>query len=283
MIHKLILIADDDPGLTKALSIRCKGLGVDVRTSPDGLHAYQTMVQQAPDLLILDVNMPGAGGLYMCEELARDERFAPIPVIILTGKSDQATIERCKQLGAHYAWKGLETWEALKPMICELLHIDAEPGTEQTGQQPAVRPEAPETAEPCVLVIDDDPDIGRAFNIRLKEQGIRVLRALAGMQGYWMALKERPQVIITDYRMPDVYGNHVIWKLREHPLTKDTPLFVLTGRKIEGRPDHALERQLLTLGATRYFTKPPDFDAILRELQPLVRKATTYAPGSNPP
>lgn len=270
MARKTILIADDDEALAKALAIRCQGLGLDVRTSPDGLHAYQALLQQPPDLLILDVNMPGAGGLYMCEELARDGRFAPIPVIILTGQSDAATTERCRRLGAHYAWKGLDTWEKLNPMICELLQLGAEPRAAPKSADQSARRAAGGERQPCVLTIDDDLDTCRAFKVRLSAHGIRVVQAYAGMQGYWMALREQPDVVITDYRMPDGYGNHVIGKLQDHPLTKHIPIFVLTGLTIAGRKDYSLERELISLGAKRFFMKPPDFDEILRELRAFV-------------
>lgn len=271
MKPKRIMIADDDAALSRALAIRCRELGVEVTVSPDGLHAYQAILQQPPDLLILDLNMPGASGLSMCEELAADVRFAPIPIILLTGQSDEATIERCKKLGAHYAWKGLDAWLTLKGMIRELLPLDP----------PAARPKTPLTTggpindglphdAPRVLLIDDDAELRRALRVRLHAHGVRALEAFAGMQGYWMALKERPDAIITDYKMPDGYGNHVIRRLREHPLTQELPVFVLTGMSAGGRRDCALERTLMGVGATKYFMKPPDFAEILAALREYV-------------
>ncbi|TWT40463.1 DNA-binding response regulator MtrA [Phycisphaerae bacterium RAS1] len=282
MSRKLILIADDDHSLTAALALRCRHLGADTRISPDGLHAYQVLLQETPDLVILDVTMPGAGGLSMCEELARDQRFAPLPVIILTGRTDDETIDRCERLGAHYVWKGLDTWERLKPLICELLQIQPDaaaggpPLAAPTNRAPVERPVG---AGPCVLVIDDDPDIGRAFQTRLGAQDIRVIRAQTGMQGFWMALKERPDAIITDYTMPDGYGDYIISRLKAHPLTHQTPLFVLTGKTVGGRRDFSLERELLGLGASAVFIKPPDFSAIAGALRAEIRDSKPDAGG----
>ncbi|MCG3125403.1 MAG: Regulator of RpoS [Phycisphaerae bacterium] len=304
MPAKSILIADDDPALTQALAIRCRELGVEVRESPDGLHAYQSILQRPPDLLILDVNMPGAGGLSMCQVLARDARFTHIPVVVLTGQSDDATLAQCEMLGACYAWKGLDTWERIRPNIIELLHLD--------GASPARRPDPDAMPEPtaaqcasddadptltsdadigsgnaearaldraCVLLIDDDADVCRALQLRLEAQGMNVIRAGSGMRGYWTAARERPDAIITDYLMPDGLGNHVIRRIRENPLTARTPLFVLSGRTQDGVGD-GLQRELLELGATRCFGKPPDFDAILSALRAHIPALRNLAPPS---
>lgn len=261
---KTVLIADDDDTLAKALAIRCKELGVEAVTSPDGLHAYGAILQNPPDLLILDVNMPGVGGLYMCEELSRDGRFEPIPIIVLTGDANPETVQRCKRLGAHYAWKGLNMWGDLKPMICQLLGLAAEP---QAKPATPTDDNAQQRTKPRVLAVDDDPDVSRAIKLRLAPFGVEVVQAFTGMQGFWTALKERPDVIVMDFHMPDGYGNYLIGKLKTHTLTKDTPVIVLTGQNFSGKKDFALEREFMGLGADAYLTKPLDFDALLNELR----------------
>ena len=271
MPAKTVLIADDDQALTKILAMRCKELGLEVVTCPSGFKAYEAIVKQPPDLLVLDVTMPGVDGLCLYEELAKETSLAPIPAIFLTGRSDTATVEKCKALGAHYVWKGLDTWSDLKTAICKLL--DLCPSGPQAESAAAAGTAAPPESDsvppssPRVLLVDDDPQLSKALKIRLQAYGVEVLRAFSGMQGYWTALKELPDVIITDYTMPDGYGNYLLGKLKEHSLTKDIPVIVLTGRTIGGNKDFALERSLLSLGATAFLTKPLDFDALLSELR----------------
>lgn len=121
-------------------------------------------------------------------------------------------------------------------------------------------------SRPKVLVIDDDPDISRALKIRLADCGLNVVRAFSGMDGFWTALQERPDVIISDFYMPDAAGNYVLGRLRSHPLTQHIPFIILTGRSVGGQSDCGMERELRTLGADAYFTKPPDFGRIINEL-----------------
>jgi DNA-binding response OmpR family regulator len=270
MATKTVLIADDDQALVRALMIRCRQLGLEVDTASDGMQAYDTITTKPPDLLILDVQMPAVNGFYLCDELARETKLAPIPTIILTGMSDRSTVRMCERLGAHYAWKGLDTWDQLKPMICELLDLETRPReySEPAASTPTV-PTEPVASQfsPTVLVIDDDPDVSKAIGLRLRPYGIDVLRAFNGMQGFWMALKDRPDVIVSDYTMPEGYGNWLVGRLKEHSATKDIPIIILTGRTIAGKTDYPLERTLLSLGASAYLTKPLDFKALLTELR----------------
>lgn len=119
---------------------------------------------------------------------------------------------------------------------------------------------------PKILAIDDDPDISRALKLRLAAYGLNVVRAFSGMDGFWTALQERPDVIISDFYMPDAQGNYVLGRIRTHPLTQHIPFMILTGRTAEGQSDCGMERELRRLGADAYFTKPPNFERILAEL-----------------
>lgn len=272
-MRKKVLIADDDVALAKAIAIRCSELGAEPTVSPDGLHAYGVITHEPVDLLILDVNMPGASGTRMCEELARDQRFAPIPVIILTGMSDPATEKLCKELGAHYVWKGLDTWDRLQPIVSSTLGLQARTDIKALVEEQNAAPRAPK-----VLAIDDDPDVSKAIKIRLEAYGVDVIRAFSGMQGYWAALKEQPDVIVMDYCMPEGYGNYLLGRLQSHSLTKDIPVIVLTGHAGGHTKNCALERELFGLGASAFLEKPLDSELLLTELRRHIPVRTDMAP-----
>ena len=118
-----------------------------------------------------------------------------------------------------------------------------------------------------MLVIDDDPDIGKALKIRLVACGVEVLQAVNGMQGYWIALKQKPAAIILDFSMPEGRGDYILGRLKSHSLTREIPVFILTGRTRGGRTDYGLQRELLDMGAVKFFTKQLDFEALLNELR----------------
>jgi DNA-binding response OmpR family regulator len=275
MATKRVLIADDDANIVTALNLRCEQLGLEVRNSADAMSTLNMIHSDPPDLIVLDVNMPGGNGLSVCEMLASDRKLPPIPVVMLTGRSDQETIDKCKQLGAYYVLKGPELWNRLQPIVHDLLGIEPE----------AVEPEAPEldrvasrqrrtrAPSPRALIVDDDPAISKALEIKLAPHGIAVLRAFNGMQGFWTALRDQPDVIIVDYVMPDGNGAYLVRRLKEHPLTKHVPVIVLTGQSVSGEKDFALERTMYNLGVASFFTKPLDFDILLGELRNQLRRA----------
>ena len=125
-----ILIADDDRWLNTVLEVRCNNLGLTVVAVEDALTALSSTEFASPDLIILDVEMPGGNGLAACEMMRTDPETANIPVVILTGRSDPETIQRCRNLNAHYVQKGTEAWPQIETIIRKELTNDhyASPG-----------------------------------------------------------------------------------------------------------------------------------------------------------
>jgi DNA-binding response OmpR family regulator len=275
MSKKHVCIVDDDAALVAALKLRCEQLGLEVTAIDNGADAMTTIARHPPDLILLDINMPASDGLSVCNVLAANIQLAPIPVIILSGRSDEDTIHRCEALGAHYVLKSGDVWEWLRPRIAELLEIESDTVATGDGSQPSAR--VP-TAPPKVLVIDDDPDLGRALKIKLAAYGVEVVRAYNGMQGYWTALKEKPDAIILDFNLPQGHGNYVMHRLKSHGITENIPVVILTGRTIGGRKDFSLERELVALGAVKFLSKPLDFEALLAELRLFLTLPSEFRP-----
>jgi CheY-like chemotaxis protein len=270
MRGKTVLIADDDGDFLTVLAQRCKALGLNVQVATDGLGAIATLAREEPDLLILDIDMPAVGGMGVAQKLLSDPKVRPIPVVFCTGASDAATIERCKALGAHYVTKGADAWSNLKPIICRLLAMQDEVA-EVTGETPAPVAAAPAEQSPAalpkVLFVDDDPDMRRVMQIRLRACGVDVHTASTAMQALWMAMKEIPDVIITDYHMPEGSGQYLVGRLKGTPLLKDIPVIMLTGASIGNSRDFALERRFLgEYGASAFLSKPVDLDVLLGAL-----------------
>lgn len=275
-IQKTILFADDDPAFLRALTRRCEALGVEVKTAANGLEALVMLRQmvtagEAPDLLILDNDMPGAGGLNVCEKLGHNAMTSGIPIVLLTGRSDAETRRYCKFLGARYLHKNTDFWAKLSPMICKLL--DLEPArTDRPDEKTEKRDVTPQVARadvtPTILVIDDDPQINKAFTIRLGALGIEVITAPNAEQGVVLAKLERPDLIISDINLPNMTGDHLLVVLQSDVDTQDIPVIIITGQTLDGRVDYALKREILgRRGAVAYFAKPVDFNALLDVLK----------------
>lgn len=79
-----IFVVDDDPALLRGLDIALQGRGYAVRTAPSGPELLELLESESPDLLVLDVMMPGMSGLDVLHRLRADERWAELPVMMVT-------------------------------------------------------------------------------------------------------------------------------------------------------------------------------------------------------
>lgn len=103
-IPKKILIVDDDPDLLKMLSIRLITCGYDVVVASDAIDAVKRAHQERPDLIILDIMLPGGGGEGVFENLKKSLNTMLIPVIFISAKfSPKELEEKAHQLGAEGA------------------------------------------------------------------------------------------------------------------------------------------------------------------------------------
>jgi DNA-binding response OmpR family regulator len=80
----VILVADDDPEILSLLSIRLNRAGYKVLEAVDGEQAVARVRESYPDLIVLDVMMPGKNGWEVAKELRHDARFKNIGIIMLT-------------------------------------------------------------------------------------------------------------------------------------------------------------------------------------------------------
>lgn len=86
------------------------------------------------------------------------------------------------------------------------------------------------TNAPLILVADDESHILHVVSLKLRNAGYEVITAADGEEGYETAIREKPDLIITDYQMPLMTGVEMCQKLREHPELADTPVLMLTAR-----------------------------------------------------
>jgi DNA-binding response OmpR family regulator len=112
---KRILVIEDDPDI--ALSLRLKlerDGGFEVRTAGDGAAGLRMAVERPPDLVLLDVNLPGMDGFEVCRQLRGDPATSSTPVIMLTARIDESDRVAGLDLGADdYITKPFSPKEAL--------------------------------------------------------------------------------------------------------------------------------------------------------------------------
>jgi DNA-binding response OmpR family regulator len=114
---------------------------------------------------------------------------------------------------------------------------------------------------PTILCIDDDPEVSGAMERRLSRYDVRFIRAFHGMHGFAEALKHKPDVIVTDLRMPSGDGATILECLRRNRQTAAIPVIVLTGLR-----ERRLKQRVLNLGADEFLYKPLSLDELTHTL-----------------
>jgi phosphate regulon transcriptional regulator PhoB len=132
---KKILIVEDEHDLIKLLKYNLEKEGFKVGHTTDGSLALAEIRREMPDLVILDLMLPGMDGLEVCRQLRRNDRFASIPVLMLTARSEEADRVVGLEIGADdYVTKPFSMRELIARVRALLRRHDA-PDTNRNSIQ----------------------------------------------------------------------------------------------------------------------------------------------------
>lgn len=109
-----------------------------------------------------------------------------------------------------------------------------------------------------IMIVDDDPALRQALNLRLRANSYRTVLACDGYSALALAQKERPDLIVLDLGLPAGDGYAVLRHLQQFAQLATIPVIVLTARDPQ-----ANEKRTLEAGAVAFFQKPADNDELL--------------------
>lgn len=84
-----ILLVEDEPGIQELLKLNLGQAGHQVTAAPDAEHALQYLKTALPDVILLDWMLPGMSGIDLCKRLRADNRYQPVPIIMLTARGEE--------------------------------------------------------------------------------------------------------------------------------------------------------------------------------------------------
>ena len=110
-----ILIVDDEPDLLEVTTFRLKKNGYDVIVAADGQKALEIIEKDRPDLILLDLRLPGISGYDICRKLKSDDKFKHIPIVLFTASTGSHITDKMKDIHADgYLIKPFDSAELLK-------------------------------------------------------------------------------------------------------------------------------------------------------------------------
>ncbi|NWG17240.1 MAG: PAS domain S-box protein [Chloroflexi bacterium] len=218
-----VLVVDDDPAVRDLIARYLHKEGFRVETAADGEAGLQMAKQWRPDVITLDVLLPGKDGWSVLTALKADPDLAAVPVIMLTITDDRQT---GFSLGASdYLIKPFD-----RKQLVGLL------------RKYTTRVSGP------VLVVDDDEEARAIVCHALEKEGLTIVQAENGAVALEQIARREPCLVLLDLMMPVMDGFQFITELRQNSVWRQIPVVVMTaltlGEQERGQLNGHVERIL---------------------------------------
>jgi CheY-like chemotaxis protein len=280
-----ILVVDDEPQNLELMEAILQDVGYEVFPATGGEEALALTHAKRPDLVILDLMMPGLSGFEVCARIKTDQETGGIPVLFVTALNQIADKERALAAGGDdFLTKPIQYAELLARVeaLLKVRHLNRDLDRALAYlhelelarhapqlDQPAPRP-GPPIGAPVVLVVDDEPLVRQLLCDILQGAGYITHAAEGGLQAVEIARKEIIDVVLLDIMMPGMSGLEVLARLGE--LIPNSPVVIVTASPTS---EHAIAA--LRLGAFDFIVKGVKSEAMLSTVARAVerRRMTT--------
>jgi DNA-binding response OmpR family regulator len=258
---KHVLIIEDDVRITAALRVRFESQGYEVTTAPDAVVGLDLAVRRRPDLILLDISLPGGNGLALAQQLRSLPDTRKTPFIFVTASKDPALRRKAMELRAAGLFE--------KPYDAEELLDTARfaLGDTMSFPVPKIVREGRDSmfagtgAPRKILIVEDDEKIAMALALRLNSAGYETTTAGDAIAAVQAAAQLRPDLVLLDVSLPAGNGFAVAERLQTL-LTKPTPVIFLTAGK-----QPALRQKAEAMRAAGFFEKPYEPGQLMASIQ----------------
>ena len=259
MGNKVLVVEDDHLNMKLMRSLLGLG-GYDIYEATEAETALRMAAEHRPDLILMDIQLPGLDGLSATRQLKADPALKDIPVVALTGLAMEGDREKALAAGCDdYITKPINTRNFL-----ENLNPKGNGGqAEATAPAPETRPRHPVSR---ILVVDDDPMNVKLMVAILNREGYESLTAVDGAEALAQVRRHQPDLILLDVMMPGIDGYQVARELKADPTTATIPIIMITA--LDGTEDKVCG---LECGADEFLSKPVNSAELLARVKSMLR------------
>lgn len=247
---RTILVVDDDPLIRRYLEAQLARLGCRMRFAVNGEEAMAVLQEEHPDLVLLDIVMPGMDGFEVCRRIKGNLETCDIPVIHLTALKGEAK-ERSFEVGADDFLNKPPNFMELRSRIRSHLLIRGLQDERRRHQGVAKEWRWEPDHRTRILVVENQPALRAMLVSELEGLGHEV-QAVETLQACLKALGEGlPDLLVIEHRLDDGDGATFAAHLRNFARSRDLPVLVICART-------ALEKEITIAeaGPIDYLTKP---------------------------
>lgn len=271
-----VMVVDDILPNVKLLEAKLLGEYYEVVTALSGPEALQKIVDTKPDIVLLDVMMPGMDGFEVCRRIKANPLVSHIPVVMVTALTDSEDRVRGLESGADDFLSKPVNDIALMARVRSLVRlkmtIDEWRARENTASQLGVSDENSSVmSQPAdharVLVIEDmDFESGKIRDTLGRDEN-DVQIAKNGLEALQMIARNDFELIIVSLNLKNEDGMRLCSHLRSNERTRNTPIIMLGNEDDLPRIAHGLE-----IGAHDYVMRPLDRNEMLARVRTQVRR-----------
>lgn len=238
-----VLVIEDNPQTRKMLRVTLESRGCDVSEAADGTAAL-AMLTDPPELIVQDLLLPDIDGFELRRRIRDHPGCADVPVVAVSGHTTCLASPAADRAG--FAARLAKPVEPSR-LICALRDLLPEDrgGLTSLGRR--------------VLVVDDTSIQRKLAVLRLEDAGYEVLEAADGDEGLQVALRERPDLILSDVLMPGLDGFELCRAIQADADLAGTPVILASSVFVE----HDDRELAARAGACAYVTREPDLASIL--------------------
>jgi CheY-like chemotaxis protein len=231
----MILVVDDEKDTARMIRRQLERAGYRVRLAHSGEEAIAQTLKHRPDLISMDIQMPGMNGVKAIEILRANPQTTDIPIVVVSVVQDE---EQLSKLGVA---------DILDKPIDEDGFLQVVERILWEGQR--------------ILIYASDAETRQLLEEVLSHRGYELIFAQDGLDLLVHARKEQPDLILMDLQPPDMDGYEVLRRLNRRPETVDIPVIAMTDSATESVSN------VLAVGGNDLVRKPLDVDALVVEIE----------------
>ena len=258
-----IAVIEDEKTLANLIESGLKKEGFDVCAATDGIKGLELIIKKKPDLVLLDMMLPGLKGFDILEKLTEKGILPDLPIVVISNSGEPIELERVLKMGVRdylikVNFNPNEVVEKVKNVL------KAEPERKKKKEAPTKAVEGKR-----VLIIEDDAILSDVLERKFLEKKYAVQKASNANSARKILAEEKIDLILLDLVLPDEHGISLLKEFKESKNLKDIPVVITSNLGQKEEIDEGIKN-----GAIDYIVKTNTVpEEIFQKVETLLQKS----------